>query len=284
MSGHIELKRTIPCDDIVVGFARIVIALISASALFAQTQPQPPARPAQTALQPSTAPTMSALIQDLVTQGNKQLEAGQYDAAISTFQNLIPQLTKPADKAGAWSRIADAFRAKGDYALSVKAMREAEAILPGNALVLTNLGLLYEAMNDKPRARQYYERTLAVDANNPLVLNNLAYLLSDTNGDLDLALSYARAARAKVPNFMEVTDTIGWIYLKKNMVTDAIGEFKLATETKPENPIYHYHYAMALNKQGNQSDATKQCQAGLDNHPKDDLKEQIKQECAGRLQ
>ena len=76
-----------------------------------------------------------------------------------------------------------------------------------------------------------------------------------------------------MPTFNEVIDTLGWIYLKKNMTADAVTQFRTVTQAAPKGPEYHYHYAMALNKQGNRSDATIECQAALDLQPKPDLKE-----------
>ncbi len=131
----------------------------------------------------------------------------------------------------------------------------------------------------KPRAREYYEKAIAISPNNPLVLNNLAFLLTETDGDLDMALTYARMAQAKLPNAPEIDDTIGWIDLKKNMIPGAIAEFHKITLAVPSSPIYHYHYAMALKQQGNLTDAAKECQAALTHKPDKELETKISQDC-----
>ena len=38
----------------------------------------------------------------------------------------------------------------------------------------------------------------------------------------------------------------------------------------PQNPTYHYHYAMALMQKGNREDAKKECQAALASKPRKD--------------
>ena len=40
---------------------------------------------------------------------------------------------------------------------------------------------------------------------------------------------------------------------------------------------------MALNRQGNQADANKQCQAGVDAGPNAEMEAKIREECAERL-
>lgn len=231
----------------------------------------------------SNASSVSDRARELARLARTQIDDKDFGAAIATYQTLVGELSDARAKGEVWALIGEAFRYAGDLANSLKAMEQAVALLPSNAQIQTNLGLLYEWRNDKIHARQCYERALAIDGNNPLALNNLAYLLTETGGDLDLALAYARTAKNKMPTYMEISDTIGWIYLKKNMIGDAVTEFRIVTEAAPKNPVFHYHYAIALNKQGNQKDAAKECQAAINNNPEDALKEQIKAECAGPL-
>ena len=67
--------------------------------------------------------------------------------------------------------------------------------------------------NKRDVARKYYEMSIKTDPNNPLALNNLAYLMTQTNGDLDQALTYATRAKQRLPDHAEVNDTLGWIYI-----------------------------------------------------------------------
>ena len=78
----------------------------------------------------------------------------------------------------------------------------------------------------RPEAKQVYEATLKLDPNNAVVLNNLAFLLAESGGDLDDALTKAQRAKQILPNLFEISDTLGWIYLKKNLADNAIDIFK----------------------------------------------------------
>ena len=172
-------------------------------------------------------------------------------------------------------QLGQTYRAKNDYPAAINALEQAAVLLPDNASVFANLGVLYDAQGNVPQARRNYERAIAIDPNNPLVLNNLAYALTETNGDLDLALTYARTAQQKLPNFNEVNDTIGWIYLKKGLISDAVGAFKILTDAQPAVAEFHYHYALALSRQGSTQDAFDECRLALERHPTSDLEAKI---------
>jgi tetratricopeptide (TPR) repeat protein len=207
--------------------------------------------------------------------GNSQMAARQFDPAIVTYQGLLNSVTDMKIKGDLWSRIGECYRFKGDYDKSIEFMELSSKALPDNAAIATNLALLYEAKQDSPHARTYYEKALKIDPNNPLVLNNLAYLIIETNGDPTLALSYAVQAKQRLPTFLEVKDTIGWIYMKKNMPESAIDELKPLVQQAPLNAIYHYHYAMALNQKGDMTNAKAECQLALANRPSKSLEDQI---------
>ncbi len=208
--------------------------------------------------------------------GNSQMAARQFDAAIATYQALIGNSgVDMKNKGDLWSRIGEAYRYKGDYPKSIEFMELAAKALPDNAAIATNLALLYEAGKDLARARTNYERALKIDAKNPLALNNLAYLITETNGDLTTAMSYATQAKQQLPNFLEVSDTIGWIYLKKNNPDGAVEEFKRLVAQAPANAIYHYHYAMALQQKGDVTGAKAECEVALLNRPQKDLADEI---------
>ncbi|HVW10668.1 MAG TPA: tetratricopeptide repeat protein [Bryobacteraceae bacterium] len=208
--------------------------------------------------------------------GNAQMAARQFDPAIQTYLGLVNGTNDIKLKGDLWSRVGECYRFKGDYDKSIEYMEMSAKALPDNAAIATNLALLYEAKQDEQHARTYYEKALKIDPNNPLVLNNLAYLIVETNGDPTLALSYAQQALQRLPNFLEVKDTMGWIYMKKNMPESAIDSLKPLVQQAPLNPIYHYHYAMALNQKGDTVDAKAECQLALANRPSKLLENQIR--------
>ena len=82
-----------------------------------------------------------------------------------------------------------------------------------------------------------------------------------------MALTYATHAKQRLPEHTEVNDTLGWIYLKKNLTDKAIDTFRTLVVKAPQNPTYHYHYAMALLQKGDRDTAPKECQSALADKP-----------------
>jgi len=209
--------------------------------------------------------------------GNAQMSARQYDAAVVTFQSLLNGTADPKQKGDLYSRIGQCYRNKGEIKKSIESMELASKALPDNIGVAMNLALLYEADDNLPKARTNYEAAIRIDPNNPIALNNLAYLMTETNGDLTQAMSYATQAKQRLPNYPEISDTIGVIYLKKNILPSAIDEFKQLVAQAPQNPTFHFHYAMALQQKGDSATARTECETALANRPTKALEGQIRE-------
>jgi len=209
--------------------------------------------------------------------GSAQAAAGQFPEAVATYQTLLSKFKDPKQQAVILVLMGQAYRYMGDVQHSVEAFEKSRQGMPESAATIRDLGMLYEELGKKDVARTYYERALKLDANDPLALNNLAYLLAENNGDLNEALSYAQRAKQRLPTFSEITDTLGWIYMKKNLTDNAIDNFKALVVQSPNNPIYHYHYAMALNQKGDRESARKECQVALQERPSKAQEDQIRQ-------
>jgi tetratricopeptide (TPR) repeat protein len=115
------------------------------------------------------------------------------------------------------------------------------------------MGKLYESKSDWKKAEDAYQNALAVNSQDPLASNNLAHLMLQTGGNLDVALSLAQTARRGLPNSPGVADTLGWIYYQKSAYQSALSllreALKLQEKNKmPDSPDIHYHLGMAYEK------------------------------------
>ncbi len=209
--------------------------------------------------------------------GDAEVSAGQYDKAITTYSALLAKVPDPRLQADVWIRIGESYLRKGDIPQSINSLEKARKGQAGNPVLLTNLAQLYETQSRQDIAKKYYEESIRIDPNNAFALNNLAYLISESNGDLNTALTYAERAKQRLPGHPEVNDTLGWIYLKKNLTDNAIETFRTLVVQSPQNPIYHYHYAMALLQKGDRETAKKECQSALGNKPNKEQQNQIHQ-------
>ena len=98
-------------------------------------------------------------------------------------------------------------------------------------------------------------------------MNNLAYLLAETGGDLNEALRLAELALKKAPNQPNYRDTLGWVYTKKKMTDSAIQTLNALVLQEPKNPTYRYHLGYALLEKGESARARKELENALANGP-----------------
>ncbi len=208
--------------------------------------------------------------------------AGQYDLAVGRYQKVLEALQDPKARADVYLRMGETYRRKGDLAQSIAALNEAKKVMGDNPLVLSTLALSLDGMGQKTNARQIYESALKADPNNGVALNNLAYLLAEGGGDLDQALTFAQRAKQLLPNVGEVSDTLGLIYLRKNLSDNAIDIFKELVNREPGRSTYRYHLGMAFSQKGDRPRALSELQQALRQNPPQEEKQKI-QQLMGRL-
>ena len=107
------------------------------------------------------------------------------------------------------------------------------------------LGFLLEIQGRFDEAQQQYQKALEFDPRTAAAANNLAWLYATRGGSLDVALQLAQTAKAGLPDSPEVSDTLGWIYIKKGLRELAVGPLEFAARRVPDKAVYHYHLGMA---------------------------------------
>jgi putative PEP-CTERM system TPR-repeat lipoprotein len=120
---------------------------------------------------------------------------------------------------------------------------------------LTMAGVILQAEGDDEGARQRFERALQFDPEAAVAANNLAWMYAEKGGNLDVALHLAQTAQKRLPDVPEVNDTLGFIYVKKNLAPLAISSLKVSAEKDPSNALYHYHLGLAYASAGDKTHA-----------------------------
>lgn len=210
--------------------------------------------------------------------GNSAVRAGRYDLALAEFQKVVDGMDKKSKTAAdVYLRIGETCRRKGDLAGAVGALQQARNLAPDSSLVIATLALALDSANRKQEARIAYEQCFKIDPRSGVCLNNLAYLLAENNGDLDQALTYAQRAKQLLPQLYEVSDTLGWIYLKKQLTDNAIDQFKDIVTKQPTHSTYRYHLGMAYAQKGDKPKAIQELNKALQSNPAKDESDKIKQ-------
>ena len=127
----------------------------------------------------------------------------------------------------------------------------------------TMAAMIVHSQSKTAEAKKRYETIVNADPTAAVAANNLAWIYAEEGQKLDDALRLAQSAAAKLPENPEVSDTIGWIYYKKELPALAIPAFERSIEKAPDNASYHYHLALALSKSGDTTRARSAAQQAL---------------------
>jgi tetratricopeptide (TPR) repeat protein len=186
--------------------------------------------------------------------GEIYLNKGQLEDALNEFQQVIKLNPKYAP---AYVNTGKVYTAQGQFDKAINEINKAISNAPDYGESYATLGdiYLFKGMNQK--AIEEYKKAISDKAVKSLsvisfvsVHNNLAYLYSEENNDLDTALSYAQKAKQVAPKSPDISDTVGWIYYKKGDYNEAINNLKFAVDGSPNNPVIRYHLGIAYYKKG----------------------------------
>jgi beta-lactamase regulating signal transducer with metallopeptidase domain/Flp pilus assembly protein TadD len=229
----------------------------------------------ETAKHPDRTDLRSAL-------GNLYARTEQYDLAISELQVALDTVKNlsPKEKARLLLQLAETNRRKGDLNEALRLFRASAAANPNDTTAVSQallpIALILDGTGRSEQAGPVYEQILKLQPNQPVALNNLAYIVSQGGVDLDRALALAQQAAQASKDSPEIEDTLGWAYLKKNQSDDAIAAFRAALKSQPGNPTFHYHLGLALVQIGDREAAISEFQSALANHPPSQDAEKIR--------
>ncbi|MDA0823717.1 MAG: PEP-CTERM system TPR-repeat protein PrsT [Proteobacteria bacterium] len=111
----------------------------------------------------------------------------------------------------------------------------------GTAVAIENLNV-----GQRDQAVSNYEIILEKSPDNLIALNNLAWIFDQSEDER--ALEFGRRAYEAAPNNPEVTDTYGWILLRKGRIEQGMELISRALKMVPANNDIRFHYATGLAK------------------------------------
>ena len=176
-------------------------------------------------------------------------------------------LKTTANSADVWLRLGGLQQVLGQTDAALGSFEQASAADPHNAAAVLNQAMLLEGQGKKKEAAAAYNKVLGIQPDNPLALNNLAFLNAQDGTNLDQAMTLAERAKKRVPNSPDISDTLGYVYYQKNLNSQALQIFRQVVQDSPQNPTFRFHLAMALLKQGDRQGARDEAQKALKNAP-----------------
>jgi len=205
------------------------------------------------------------------------------DAAEAAFRKSA-ELDK--NNADALLKLGQVQVAKGSTDQAIATYQQSLKDNPREAMFYILMGELYESKQDWTKAKDAYQKALEIKPENPLASNNLAYVMLQSGGNVDMALSLARTARRGMPDSPSAADTLGWVFYQKGAYQSAVDLFqealKLGEKNKaPDDANVHYHLGLAYEKTGKNDLARQQLERVLKINPNyseaADVKKQLAQ-------
>ena len=198
---------------------------------------------------------------------------GKLDLALSKLQTIAAQAP---DSAEVQIRIGDLQRKQGNMHAAIDAYQRAQKLDPKQAAIDAVIASAQEESGDKDDALVNYRKALVQTPDDPYILNNLAYLLTETGGDLTEALRLVTVAVRKAPDNPSLQDTLAWIHIQRGNPAAAMPILSSLTDKYPNNATFRYHFAAALLRTGDRTEAKQQLETALSEKPPQATEHQIR--------
>lgn len=124
------------------------------------------------AVVPGVEPTLPAT-NEAYRLGQVNLAAGNSGLAERNFREAVE---RNKDDGAAWLGLAAAYDNLGRFELADRAYAQAVALNGETLAIVNNRGYSYMLRGDGPKALGQFERALALDPGNPVVINNVRIL------------------------------------------------------------------------------------------------------------
>jgi tetratricopeptide (TPR) repeat protein len=149
---------------------------------------------------------------------------------------------------------------EGDISKSNQLIEEYKSICKGNSLseaaIATNMAGIYSEAGIPDKAEEYYRRALTLEPENPLRINNLAYVLIDNDRNINEGLNLVNKVLEKNPDNYSYLDTKGYGLYKQGKYQEALEILQKSWDLRMQQAVYSHPAYLHL-------EAAKKAIAGL---------------------
>lgn len=196
--------------------------------------------------------------------GNIAVRSGRVDEGVAMFRRVLAVDPKSFET---YMRIGESYRQKGDLPQAIEAWKKASELMPNSISPMLNRAMALDRVNRRSEAAPLYEQVLKGEPDNVVALNNYSFYLADQGSNLDLALTYAQKAKSKAPADPLIADTLGFVYLKKNLPQSAAPIFAELIGKHPKIALFHIRLATAYLQSGDRTKARRALDEARKNNP-----------------
>jgi cellulose synthase operon protein C len=172
----------------------------------------------------------------------------------------------------------------GNFEQGIASYQRAIELAPSNVELYVSFAALYDSQGDWQKAQSLHQKALAIQPDYAPAANDLAYLMLEHGGDLNVALTLAQTARRGLPTLPNSADTLGWAYYQGGSFSVAAPLLEEAVKKEPSNSTYHYHLGLTYQKLKEPTRARAELQKAISIAPKSpiaDLARQAESQASG---
>jgi len=182
------------------------------------------------------------MLGQLLVDQKKDLAGGEQE-----FKQAL-ELDKNNSEAAVKLGWVESARGASDQALQT--YLDGSKINPNEVIFYLLAGQIYRDRADWDHAKERYGKALEIQPDNPVASNELAYIMLEQGGNVDVAFTMAQTARRQLPDNPNSADTLGWAFYHKHVYGSAITLFREAVRKEPDNALFNLHLGLAYAKSG----------------------------------
>ena len=223
-------------------------------------------------------PTDSAMFYAAeIGRSNALARAGKTEAAIEVMQRLSRSY---GDFAAVHVALGDRLRSEERYAEAASAYGRAIDLFgppePQHWPVYYSRGISHERTGEWDNAEADFRQALALQPDQPQVLNYLGYSLVERGEKLEEALDMIERAVAARPEDGFITDSLGWALYRIGRYDEAVEPMERAAQLEPVDPVINDHLGDVYWAVGRQTEARFQWRRALSFDPEEKAAQRIR--------
>jgi tetratricopeptide (TPR) repeat protein len=145
----------------------------------------------------------------------------------------------------------------------LEALERARKLAPLNVDSLIMQSQAYDQLGRAAESLAALREAQTLEPTNPLVQNNLGYLLLEQGKELEEAAKLIEASAKATPDSGSVVDSLGWAQFKLGRLVEAEATLRRAAELSPFSPEIRRHLGEVLVQQGKLAEAAEQWERAL---------------------
>jgi tetratricopeptide (TPR) repeat protein len=149
----------------------------------------------------------------------------------------------------AWSELGAVYEARQDLPKALASFEKALSFEPDAAYILLNAAQAAEKLNEPAKAGQYYRNALTVDSKNADAANGLGLLLAKQGNTSEAKALFEQAIQLR-RDYGSAINNLGVLYLNTGQINDAVAAFQYGLGVAPDEDILYLNLGRIYARQG----------------------------------